>query len=149
MLIQLIFYRHILSEIFSGKENEVVVEAIHEYLGELAKKIRTNEFPIHEYTIFTKLGKEPEEYPQGKTMPHVQVALRKKGRGEPVKVGDVIPYIVTGYEEGISSNPAERAYTPQDVLKDPELKPGKSLFVTGLYKRLLLTNIQTFKIIRS
>lgn len=116
-----------MKEIFSGKENEVVVEAVHDYLSELAKKIRANEFPIHEYTIFTRLGKEPEDYAQGKTMPHVQVALRKKARGEPVKVGDVIPFIVTGDGEGISNNPAERAYTPQDVAKDPNLKPGRSI----------------------
>ena len=110
------------------------METIHEHLSELAKKMRANVFPIHEYTIFTKLGKEPEEYPQGRTMPHVQVALRKKGRGELVKVGDVIPYIVTGCGEGISNNPAERAYTPQDISKDPELKPGKSFLVLGPHK---------------
>ncbi|RPB23617.1 hypothetical protein L211DRAFT_825151 [Terfezia boudieri ATCC MYA-4762] len=115
----------ILKEIFSGKENEVVVEAVHDYLTELTKKIRASAFQVHEYTIFTRLGKEPEEYPNGKTMPYVQVALRKKARGETVKVGDVIPFIVTGDGQGISSNPAERAYTPQDVAnKSNGLKPG-------------------------
>ncbi|KAF8443398.1 DNA polymerase alpha subunit A [Terfezia claveryi] len=116
----------ILKEIFSGKENEVVVEAVHDYLTELAKKVRANYFDAHLYTIFTRLGKEPEEYPNGKTMPHVQVALRKKARGETVKVGDVIPFIVTGESQGISSNPAERAYTPRDVAKGDH-EPGSTI----------------------
>lgn len=110
---------------FSGKENELVVEAVHEYLVQLSKKIREHGFPFPEYIISTKLGKEPEEYPTGKTMPQVQVALRKKARGETVRSGDVIQFIVTEGGEGISTNHAERAYTLHDVNKD-NLKPGKS-----------------------
>lgn len=60
-------------------------------------------------------------------MPQVQVALRKKARGEPVKSGDVISYVITGGEgsEAPDKNVSDRAYAPQDIMKvDSGLKPG-------------------------
>ena len=33
--------------------------------------------PVHKYTIFQQLGKDPKEYPNAKSMPSVQVALRQ------------------------------------------------------------------------
>ncbi|KAF8466428.1 DNA polymerase alpha catalytic subunit [Kalaharituber pfeilii] len=120
---------HILNEIFSGDDTEVVVERIHDYLRDLGDKMRNSKFPATEYTIYTKLGKEPEEYPDGKTMPHVQVALRKKARGEMVKVGDIISFIVTGSSDGTDKNPAERAYALQDVVKDPNLVPDHEWYL--------------------
>lgn len=44
---------HILNEIFSGDEKEVVVERIHDYLRELAEKIREGKLSPVKYTIFT------------------------------------------------------------------------------------------------
>jgi len=40
-----------------------------------------------------KLGKNPEDYPDAKSQPHVQVALRMKARGSLAKIGDVVPYV--------------------------------------------------------
>lgn len=121
---------HILNEIFSGDETEIVVEKIHDYLRDLAAKIRAAKFPIMKYIIYTKLGKNPEDYPNGKTMPQVQVALRKKARGELVKSGDVISYVITGDGEGYDKNPAERAYSIQDVQRpDSGLKPDSEWYL--------------------
>jgi DNA polymerase alpha subunit A len=47
----------------------------------------------------------------------VQVALRMKSRGEPVRVNDVIAYVITGDGQDYNKNVAERAYSPQDVSK--------------------------------
>ncbi|KAI5782718.1 hypothetical protein EDC01DRAFT_664616 [Geopyxis carbonaria] len=114
---------HILKEVFSGEEKEVVVEKIHEYLREFSTQIREGKFPAMKFAIFTKLGKNPEEYPNGKTMPQIQVALRKKARGDPVKVGDVISFIITGGGAQTEQHAAERAQPTQDVLK-----PGSGLY---------------------
>lgn len=67
-------------------------------------------------------------------MPQVQVALRKKARGEPCKAGDVISYITTisSSEESTGSDVhfAERAYTPQDVAKpNSGLKPDPEWYL--------------------
>ena len=64
-----------------------------------------------------KLGKNPEDYPNAKSEPQVQVALRMKKRGEPVRVNDVIAYVITGDGQDYNKNVAERAYPPQDVSK--------------------------------
>ena len=110
-----------MQEIFSRDSTEEVLERIHEYLRNLAQEVRENKIPAQKYTIFTKLGKEPGDYPNAGTMPHVQVAIRKRERGDTVKPGDVISYIVTRGPEEIL---AKRAYPSQDVIKDPNLQPG-------------------------
>lgn len=124
--------RRILNEVFTGDDREVVVERIHDYLRDFAEKMREGLFPIRDYTIFTRLGKKPEDYPNGKTMPQVQVALRKRSRGEPVEAGDVMAFIITaGADAALSDvHAAERAYAMQDVIKtDSGLKPDPEWYL--------------------
>ncbi|TLD34096.1 hypothetical protein PspLS_00497 [Pyricularia sp. CBS 133598] len=103
----------ILDEILSGDETETSVARIHEYLRDIAAKMRAQEIPPQKYIILTQLGKGPKEYPNGDSMPQVQVALRELARGKTIRKGDVISYIIT-----TGSEPAPtRAYTPPDVLK--------------------------------
>jgi DNA polymerase alpha subunit A len=45
-----------------------------------------------------------------------------KSRGEPVRMNDVIAYVITGDGQDYNKNAAERAYSPQDVSK-----PGSEL----------------------
>lgn len=47
-----------------------------------------------------------------------------KNRGEPVRVNDVIAYVITGDGQEYNKNAAERAYPPQDVGK-----PGSDLTI--------------------
>jgi DNA polymerase alpha subunit A len=107
----------LLNEILSGEETEVVAERIHDYLRDLSEKMRAQTVPVPKYIIYTKLGKNPRDYPQGDSMPQVQVALRELSRGKNIRVNDVMAFIVTGDSANSSENPAKRAYTPQDVLK--------------------------------
>lgn len=43
----------LLNEILSGEDSEVVLEKIHEYLRELATKMRENSIPVQKYVIYT------------------------------------------------------------------------------------------------
>lgn len=45
-------------------------------------------------TPLQSLTKPPTEYPDKKSLPHVQVAMRMLSRNVPVQSGDVVPYIV-------------------------------------------------------
>ncbi|KAJ6264276.1 hypothetical protein Dda_0420 [Drechslerella dactyloides] len=119
----------ILKEILSGDDPDIVIERIHDYLRDLAKKIRENSIPISRYTIYTKLSKDPESYPGGKTMPQVQVALRRRSKGDVVKANDVIAFIVTG-EGGHNLSPADRAFSPQEVKSEPSLKPDPEWYLS-------------------
>jgi len=46
----------LLNFLLSGEEPEVVVEKIHDYLRELAEKMRQFSVPVQKYTIFTVSG---------------------------------------------------------------------------------------------
>lgn len=125
--------KHLLDEILSGEETEVAIARIHEYLREIAVKMREQTIPASKYIIYTQLGKAPKEYPNADSMPQVQVALRDLARGKTVRRGDVVSYIITG--DGKSSEPApKRAYAPSDLKADPSLQPdvewyiGKQIF---------------------
>ncbi|KAK6950215.1 hypothetical protein Daesc_008541 [Daldinia eschscholtzii] len=125
----------LLNEILSGDDTEVSVQRIHEYLREVAGKMREYAVPIPKYIIYTQLGKAPKEYPNADSMPQVQVALREIARGKNVRRGDVISYVVTGDSKTSSEPVAKRAYTPQDVMKpdsglkvDVEWYIGKQIF---------------------
>ncbi|KAK8124887.1 DNA polymerase [Apiospora kogelbergensis] len=110
----------LLNDILSGDDTEVSVQRIHEYLREIAAKMREQAIPVQKYIIFTQLGKGPKEYPNADSMPQVQVALREIGRGK---------------NQDDIRTPAKRAYTPQDVMKadsglqvDVEWYIGKQIF---------------------
>jgi DNA polymerase alpha subunit A len=124
----------LLNEILSGDESEVVITRIHEYLREISGQMRENAIPTNKYTIYTKLGKAPKDYPNADSMPQVQVALRELSKGKNVRKDDVIAYIVTGDGKNSSENAAKRSYTPQDVAKaDSGLKPDVEWY---LYKQI-------------
>ncbi|KAG5982495.1 hypothetical protein E4U55_001831 [Claviceps digitariae] len=125
--------KHLLDEILSGDEAEVTIARIHEYLRDIAGKMREGSIPVAKYIIYTQLGKGPKEYPNADSMPQVQVALRELSRGKTVRKGDVVSYIITG--DGKSSEPApKRAYAPADLKADSSLVPdvewylGKQIF---------------------
>lgn len=125
--------KHLLDEILSGDETEVSIGRIHEYLRDIASKMREQQVPTPKYVIYTQLGKSPKEYPNADSMPQVQVALRDLARGKTVRKGDVVSYIITG--DSKSSEPApKRAYAPADLKTDTTLLPdvewyiGKQIF---------------------
>lgn len=77
-----------------------------------------------------RLGKNPEDYPDKKGQPHVQVALRLKAKGGSGKAGDVIPYVFCLGADGKTSRSAQadRAFHPDEFRrKDSGLKIGGPL----------------------
>jgi DNA polymerase alpha subunit A len=73
------------------------------------------------------LGKNPEDYPDAKGQPHVQVGLRLKARGGTAKAGDVIPYVFCKEEgeESAKTAQADRARHPDEVRRS-NLQVGMS-----------------------
>ncbi|KAL8842976.1 MAG: hypothetical protein Q9205_003670 [Flavoplaca limonia] len=108
----------LLNDILSGEDPEAVVSKVHEYLRELSTKMREEKIPKPKYIIYTKLGKNPRDYPNPDSMPQVQVALRALAAGKTVRVNDVISYILTSSSTcsiSASENSAKRAFAPQEV----------------------------------
>ena len=92
-------------------------------------KIQNNEIPIDKYKINTKLSKDPKSYPNGKSMPQVQVALRLREEGKVIKAGSVITYVITAAkDDGDNSTVAERARAIQELLsKRPRFETRRQL----------------------
>ncbi|KAL6306263.1 DNA polymerase alpha catalytic subunit [Sparassis latifolia] len=117
--------QYVLDQILSGEATETVVERIHEYLTTMGEDIRAGKVKLDEFIIFKRLGKNPEDYPDAKSQPHVQVALRMKARGGTARSGDVIPYVFCVGESGEvgKTAQAERAKHPDEVRRaSDELK---------------------------
>lgn len=91
--------------------------------------------PVHKYTIFQQLGKDPKDYPNAKSMPSVQVALRQIAKGKHIRAKDVMSFIITGESSGSAESAASNAYPLDEVLKkDSGLKPDVEYY---LHKQIL------------
>ncbi|KXN86712.1 DNA polymerase alpha catalytic subunit [Leucoagaricus sp. SymC.cos] len=111
--------QYVLEQILSGEATEIVVENIHEYLTTIGENVRNGSTKLEEFIIFKRLGKNPEDYPDAKSQPHVQVALRMKSKGGSARAGDVIPYVfcIKEGEDSSKSAQADRAKHPDEVKK--------------------------------
>lgn len=112
-----------------------MVSQIHDHLRALGERMRNNEIPPHKYTIYTQLGKNPKEYPNGNTMPAVQVALKRMAKGKQVKAKDVMAFVICGNSSGSTENAAKNAHELDEVMaKDSGLTPDVDYY---LHKQIL------------
>ncbi|KAI0793848.1 DNA polymerase alpha catalytic subunit [Fomes fomentarius] len=114
--------QYVLEQILSGETTETVVENIHEYLTTIGEQVRAGKIKLEEFIIHKRLGKNPEDYPDAKSQPHVQVALRLKAKGGTARAGDVIPYVFCLGETGetAKSAQADRAKHPDEVRRESD-----------------------------
>ncbi|KAJ4891013.1 DNA polymerase alpha catalytic subunit [Raphanus sativus] len=110
-----------LAKILHGGPCDDVVEAIHNELMKIKEEMRNGQVALEKYVITKALTKSPEAYPDSKSQPHVQVALRMRQHGykEGFNAKDTVPYIIC-YEQGNTSSAssagiAERARHPDEV----------------------------------
>ncbi|PWN51312.1 hypothetical protein IE53DRAFT_386318 [Violaceomyces palustris] len=111
---------YVLEQILSGNSTEQVVEEIHEYLTKVGEEVRASKVSLEDFIIYKRLGKNPEDYPDVKSQPHVQVALRIKAKGGSARSGDVIPYVFCLSQDGSSNSKtaqADRAFHPDELRK--------------------------------
>ncbi|CAG8559948.1 13104_t:CDS:10 [Acaulospora morrowiae] len=123
---------YVLDQILSEFDREVVLGNIHEYMSKLGRDVRSGKFPINKFIIHKVLAKAPEDYPDAKSQPHVQVALRMKKRGLSARQGDTIPYIICKkIEEGSASNSLfEKAFHPDEIRHDANLQIDSEWYLT-------------------
>lgn len=134
----------ILMRILSGEGKEEAVNWLHSFLEECAKEMNENKVPLQKYVITKGLTKAPQDYPDAKNQPHVQVALRLMARGKAVRPGQEMEYIIceaTG-EEASKTSLADRARHVHEFTLDPTLKVDvawyKKAQVHPLVSRLLV-----------
>ncbi|KAK1410275.1 hypothetical protein QVD17_36810 [Tagetes erecta] len=114
-----------LEQILSELSCEEVVESIHNKLRKVQEDMRNGEVALEKYIITKTLTKPPEAYPDAKSQPHVEVALRlrKLGYTSGCSAGDTVPYIICceqGNGSSSSAGIAQRARHPDELTKDNE-----------------------------
>ncbi|CAL1543599.1 unnamed protein product [Lymnaea stagnalis] len=111
----------VVGQILSGQSRETIVENIHSRLTEVGEEARAGKLDIELFYITKQLTKNPEDYPDMKSLPHVQVALRFNTKGgKKLRAGDTVPYIVC--EDGTTLSATQRAYHPDELAKQENLK---------------------------
>ncbi|CAK9298697.1 unnamed protein product [Gordionus sp. m RMFG-2023] len=121
---------YVLDQILSDKQREEIIDSIHTYLMDLSKDIESDKVPLHDYVIYKQLNKNPEDYPDAKSLPHVQVALRlnrKCGSNKRFKQGDTVGYVICLEKSSKnfkhnSMSATQRAYHPSELIKHNSLK---------------------------
>lgn len=148
--------RWVVDKLLSGQPKEEIVMEIHDYMSEIAAKIKNNQIDLNEFVVRKGLNKNPKDYPDSKGQPHLQVAIQMLKQQKPVNVGDHIPYVIctqTAEEFHASENgtnvigtpeaegktastkaapAAQRAFHPDDVLRaDGKLKLDFEWYLTN------------------
>ncbi|KAI8801738.1 DNA polymerase family B-domain-containing protein [Cladochytrium replicatum] len=113
---------YVLNLLFDEKTSrEDILDQIHHYLQTVGEEVRQDRVPIEKYAINKSLTKKPEEYADGKTQPHVQVAIKMRAKGAAVRVGDTISFVIcmdAGTDDVLSGGLAGRAFNVADVASD-------------------------------
>ncbi|KNC54797.1 DNA polymerase [Thecamonas trahens ATCC 50062] len=104
----------VLDRILSGSARDELVDTIHEFLRNLSEEVRAGQIPLGKFIITKGLTKDPMDYADSKSQPHVQVALRMRQQNKPARRGDYIQYVIV---KGASKSVAERAFSPDEVLR--------------------------------
>ncbi|KAH7105955.1 DNA polymerase family B-domain-containing protein [Auriculariales sp. MPI-PUGE-AT-0066] len=129
--------RFVLQQVLSGEPTDTVVEMIYDYLTNLSEKVREGKVPDDKFRINKRLGKDPKDYPDAKSQPHVQVALRMRDRQQAVRSGQVIPYIfcigaAEDSKDAGKQSQAERAKHPDELRRsDGALKIDYEFYLTN------------------
>lgn len=115
---------HFLTQIFAASSSNIddAVGNVLTFLESLAQQVRNNQVFVGKYVITKSLTKDPSQYPDGKGLPHVQVALHLRRAGRRVRPGDYIKYVVCKEDRKAAdgsqmSGFAARAYHVDEVLR--------------------------------
>ena len=107
--------KEILTYILSGLAADERISKIHDKLEVLANALNSGKISLSDLAIIKQLTKDPEDYPDKKSLPHVQVALRmnSKGGAKKLKAGDTVAYIIC--DDGSNLAATQRAYHIEEV----------------------------------
>lgn len=111
---------YVIGQILSDQSRDVIVENIQKHLVEVGEKVAAGTIPLNQFEINKALTKDPQDYPDKKSLPHVHVALWINSQGgRRVKAGDTISYIIC--KDGSTLVASQRAYALEQLQKQEGL----------------------------
>lgn len=111
----------ILEKILSDCSADDRIAFIHEHLESLAKDLKEGRVDLDDLKITKALTKNPGDYADRKSLPHVQVAFRLNSKGgKKLKSGDTVEYVICEDQSGLSAT--QRAYHPDEIKENKDLR---------------------------
>lgn len=111
---------YVIGQILSDQNRDAIVENIQKHLVEVGEKVAAGAIPLNQFEIHKALTKDPQDYPDKKSLPHVHVALWINSQGgRRVKAGDTISYIIC--KDGSTLAASQRAYALEQLQKQENL----------------------------
>ncbi|XP_068438304.1 DNA polymerase alpha catalytic subunit [Clinocottus analis] len=111
---------YVIGQILSDQSRDVIVENIQKHLVEVGEKVAAGTIPLNQFEINKALTKDPQDYPDKKSLPHVHVALWINSQGgRRVKSGDTVSYIIC--KDGSTLAATQRAYAQEQLQKQEGL----------------------------
>ncbi|XP_067896670.1 DNA polymerase alpha catalytic subunit [Heterodontus francisci] len=111
---------YVISQILSDQPRDTIVENIQNKLTEIQESIVNGSVPQSQFEINKALTKDPQDYPDKKSLPHVHVAMWINSQGgRKMKAGDTISYIIC--QDGSNLSASQRAYAPEQLQKQETL----------------------------
>ncbi|KAL8190345.1 UNVERIFIED_CONTAM: DNA polymerase alpha catalytic subunit [Gekko kuhli] len=111
---------YIIGQILSDQSRDVIVENIQRKLIQIRENVVNGSVPIKQFEINKALTKDPQDYPDKKSLPHVHVALWINSQeGRKLKSGDTVSYIIC--QDGSNLSASQRAYAPEQLSKQENL----------------------------
>lgn len=113
--------RVILDELLSDRQMDEKIENVHSKLEKFRNNIEKGTTPLNLLAITKQLTKQPKEYPNAKSLPHVQVALRMNATmNKRFKRGDMVDYVIC--VDGTDNQAMQRAYHIDEINANDKLK---------------------------
>ncbi|XP_032612593.1 DNA polymerase alpha catalytic subunit isoform X3 [Hylobates moloch] len=110
----------VIGQILSDQSRDTIVENIQKRLIEIGENVLNGSFPVSQFEINKALTKDPQDYPDKKSLPHVHVALWINSQGgRKVKAGDTVSYVIC--QDGSNLTASQRAYAPEQLQKQDNL----------------------------
>lgn len=113
--------KDILAHIMTDMSADERISYIHEKLESLAADLTSGKISLAHLAITKQLTKNPGDYADKKSLPHVQVAVRLNSKGgKKLRSGDTVEYVIC--DDGSSLPATQRAYHVDEVKERTELK---------------------------
>ncbi|XP_030625392.1 DNA polymerase alpha catalytic subunit [Chanos chanos] len=120
---------YVIGQILSDQSRDTIVENIQRHLMEVGEKVINGSVPLSMFEIHRALTKDPQDYPDKKSLPHVHVALWINSQGgKKVKAGDTVSYIIC--QDGSNLAASQRAYALEQLQKQTGLSVDTQYYLS-------------------
>ncbi|KAK6620720.1 hypothetical protein RUM43_011015 [Polyplax serrata] len=121
--------RNVLNQILSDLNPEDRITNIKEHLERIAEDLKNGKVPTSLLAITKQLTKNPSDYSDVKSLPHLQVALRMNSKGgKKLRAGSTVSYVIC--DNGTNLPAVQRAYHVDELKANSQLLVDVRYYLT-------------------